>query len=115
MSRWQKRSLPPGSDALARDTVYRDRPIHWAVLSGSIEMVELLISFGVDINTRSGHDGEPPLHYAMCDIDMVKFLVENGAGMRDYAGETPMGFARAHGVAKAIDTIALLRGLGAPE
>jgi ankyrin repeat protein len=109
--------LVAGADPFTRDSAYRDTPIHWAVLSGRVEMVEMLISFGVDINTRSGHDGEPPLHYAMCDIDMVKFLVENGAdpGMRDYVGETAMGFARGHNIAKAIGAIALLRRLGAPE
>jgi ankyrin repeat protein len=81
------------ADPLAGD-VYSDTPLHCAAMSGNIEMADLLLSHGVDVNIRSGHDGESPLNYAAHNgnVAMVAFLLARGAdmNMRDDTGRTPL-------------------------
>jgi len=110
--------LARGADPYARDEVYRDTPIHYAVLADDVDIVKLLLIRGVDVNLRSGHDGEPPLNYAARwgSVLMIEFLVREGAdpNMRDSAGRTPVQVAAAFGVRTDI-TLALLRRLGAVQ
>ena len=84
--------LGHGADIHARDKIYRDPPIHFAVLGGSVEIVKLLLSQGIDVNLRSGHTGESPLIYAVIvgDVEMVRLLMARGADpkLSDNLGRT---------------------------
>jgi ankyrin repeat protein len=48
--------------------------------NGSIELAEILLQHGADINTTDSQK-ETPLHWAYLEemIDMIKYLVEHGA------------------------------------
>jgi ankyrin repeat protein len=102
------------ADPLAGD-LYHDTPIHYAAMSGHVEVVDLLLDRGVNINMRSGHSGEAPLTYAACQgkVEMVRFLIARGADMnyRDETGRTPLLFA--YDYSKGAAVIGLLLRLGA--
>jgi ankyrin repeat protein len=59
--------------------------------------IELLIGAGLDINQKGGNNGEMPLHTAARAnwLDVVKFLVENGADLQaaDNNGLLPIDYA----------------------
>lgn len=102
------------ADTLASD-VYADTPLHYAAMSGDIETADLLLSQGVDVNLRSGHDGEVPLSYAAAkgSVEMVAFLIERGADMnvRDDIGRTPLQHSLDK--SKGREVVRLLRRMGA--
>jgi ankyrin repeat protein len=55
-------------------------PIHDAVLNGEVELVEILIANGADVDERDVH-GYTPLHLAIQqgNTDAAKVLINNGA------------------------------------
>lgn len=63
------------------------------------ESVPLLISAGLDVNSKN-RDGNTPLHFA-ADSEMKRVLLENGADFtaENNAGETPLEFQLAEGAA----------------
>ncbi len=70
-------------------------PLHSAVLSGALEIVELLLKRAkVNIVTKAGNS---PLHYAVREgyLDIVRTLVEAGAdaSIRNIYGSTPIDCA----------------------
>jgi len=71
-------------------------PLHWAVWSGNLEAVEVLLSRGADANARSS-TGHTPLHFAAQkgDLDMARLLVRYGADARadDQLGHTALSEA----------------------
>lgn len=85
-------------------------------MSGKVEMADLLLSRGLDVNLRGGRSGEPPLHCAAAtgSLEMVKFLIDRGAdvNMRDKTGRSVLGAAIGNSKARR-DVLALLKGLGA--
>jgi ankyrin repeat protein len=109
--------LAAGANPLARDSVYHDTPVHNAVIADSLDMVELLLSRGGDVNARSGN-GELPLDYAASKnrLPMIEFLVAHGAdpNMTDDAGATPVTYAGHHSGTPA-EARAMLRRLGARD
>eukprot|EP01130_Rhizamoeba_saxonica_P010969 TRINITY_DN4533_c0_g1_i1.p1 TRINITY_DN4533_c0_g1~~TRINITY_DN4533_c0_g1_i1.p1 ORF type:complete len:107 (-),score=30.32 TRINITY_DN4533_c0_g1_i1:148-468(-) len=54
--------------------------LHWAVDRGNLELTEILIDMGSNINFQN-ENGETPLHIAvLCEYDdIVKLLLEKGA------------------------------------
>ena len=55
--------------------------LHVAAEAGKIEIIELLISLGVDINSRGGISGGNSLNIASIEgkLDIVKYLISKGS------------------------------------
>ena len=77
-------------------------PLHSAAYYGDIEMVQVLLDYGVDVNTRNSHGGTPlyfaPNSYSN-DPGAVRLLLDRGAnpnlGTKD--GDTPLYEALRYG------------------
>jgi hypothetical protein len=75
--------------------------LHTAASRGNVEMVELLLAVGMNIDERNGasayYPGFTPLHEAAkySQFAMVDYLIEHGAAVnvRDKRGETPLSVA----------------------
>lgn len=82
--------------------------LHLAACAGQIELVDLLIRFGANVNTRSQW-GESPLHEAAEGdyVECVRLLAENGASMdtQNYLGETPLHMAARKGHTSAVEEL----------
>lgn len=69
-------------------------PLHNAIYTSNIPMIQLLLSNGADVNTQRGHDKATPLMCAVMnfDVKVTELLVENGADVncQDYRGRTPL-------------------------
>jgi len=71
------------------------RPIHWAVRSGLVELVELLIRHGANVDAADVY-GNRPLHEAVCDgLNVVRLLIHHGAkvNVQNVDGKTPLHVA----------------------
>jgi len=101
------------ADPRARDRLFGDTALHFAALSGRVEVAELLLSHGVGVNTGANM-GETPLHYAALynHRKMIIFLIDSGADIdaADGMALTPLQYASRRGRLQARD---LLRELGA--
>ncbi|XP_022911204.1 acyl-CoA-binding domain-containing protein 6 [Onthophagus taurus] len=66
--------------------------IHWAADRGSLDILQLLLSLGADVNLTDS-EGQTPLHYAAtCGHDnCIKLLLDYGANSKavDVNGDTP--------------------------
>jgi ankyrin repeat protein len=76
---------------------YRNRsPIHWAAYNGHLDVVEVLLNSGVDINLED-FEGITPISLATSNkkTDIVKFLVDKGADVdiEDTHGFTPLYYS----------------------
>lgn len=70
-------------------------PIHWAADRGHVAIIECLIQYGANINSRDG-DGQTPLHYAAScgHVDVVKYLISSRAeSIEDNDGMKPKDVA----------------------
>ena len=70
-------------------------PIHCAVRTGLVELVELLIQHGANVDAADIY-GNRPLHEAVCHgLDVVQLLVQRGAKMnvQNVDGKTPLHIA----------------------
>lgn len=70
-------------------------PLHEAVKHGHLEMVCVLLgAFGFNINQKD-HQGKTPLFYASINLEMTRYLLENGADVnqKDRHGKTPLFYA----------------------
>jgi len=72
--------LTNGSKVNSRNTRRTDTPLHYAVINGDIELVEMLLNRGVNINVENWC-GNTPLHNAVKSkkIEHIEFLLKNGA------------------------------------
>ncbi len=93
-----------------------ERPLHWASLSGSVEVVSLLIESGAAINAEDAV-GMTPLHWAAWQgkVDVVKLLVSKGAQVNavNNAKQTPLDRAindKHHEVAKYLESLGGKKG-----
>lgn len=82
--------------------------LHFAVRSGNLESVKLLIATGLD-PSAADNEGQTPLHIAityerirrhskpdLSDIKIIEFLIDNDASLRltDKSGESPLALAK---------------------
>jgi ankyrin repeat protein len=69
-------------------------PLHLAARDGRVDLVQLLIERGADVNARN-HRGATPLHYAASSRPVSVFLLENKAraDVADESGRTPLHWA----------------------
>ncbi|XP_034826916.1 NF-kappa-B inhibitor cactus [Maniola hyperantus] len=73
--------------------------VHLAASAGRVELLQMLVFYGGDINAREGLAGWTPLHVAARrgDVALARFLLERCGGVardaRDYAGRTPRRLA----------------------
>lgn len=72
-------------------------PVHTAAYHGRVNVLQLLLARGVDVN-RSGPRDNTPLHLAASQSheDAVRFLIDSGANpaVRNRAGRTPYDVAK---------------------
>ena len=54
--------------------------LHYAILSGSVAIANLLIKQGASVEFEEGYNKATPLHLAILkgDVEMVKLLVDSG-------------------------------------
>ena len=69
-------------------------PLHYAIHSGEISCVNLLLEAGCDVNLRNGNTVPSPLHFAAVNenAEIVSQLIEHGAklNIQDIEGQTPL-------------------------
>ena len=75
-----KRQLVNGADVNGKDPFYKVPSLIWAARNGRLEIVQLLIAKGADVNIRLG-SGRTALTFAAANghVDVVKFLMDKGA------------------------------------
>ncbi|MFH1071417.1 MAG: ankyrin repeat domain-containing protein [Candidatus Glassbacteria bacterium] len=68
-------------------------PLHFAAEHGTKKIVEILLKYGADVNSRTSYD-VTPLHFAAQsgDIEIAKLLLSRGAMIdaKDDEGRTPL-------------------------
>ena len=69
-------------------------PLHYAVRSGSVIVVESLCELGVDVNISNRITASTPLHYAASSTndEIIRILIRNGADVSrvNKYGKTPL-------------------------
>ena len=92
-----KHYLSNGVGANSRDPSFGVTPLSWTALGGKVEIVEILIEAGADVNAKN-RDGATPLHAAafMGQLEVAQLLLENGAdvGAKTHNGDTPLDSAQ---------------------
>ena len=88
-----KHYIKEDGDVNTLDKTFQVSAMSWGALHGQVEVVQLLIENGADVNVKSG-DGATPLHSAafLGRADVAKLLLENGADIkaRSNDGATPV-------------------------
>ena len=71
-------------------------PLHWAAWNNSLELAELLISSGAEVNAENKY-GRTPLHWAAMNdsLAVAKLLISSGAEVnaKTNDGRTPLHWA----------------------
>lgn len=84
------RLLKAGAEVNTSDKI---PPLHYASEHGTKEIVELLLHYGADANSRTRYD-VTPLHFAAQggNISIAELLIQFGAqiGAEDHEGRTPL-------------------------
>jgi ankyrin repeat protein len=74
-----------------------DLPLHHAAQLGFVDIAEILLDNGADINAAVGQQKFTPLHKAVFyeNMEMVRFLLRRRAKVnpRDHTGQTPLDWA----------------------
>ena len=108
-----KQHIAAGTDVSARHNMGRHTPLYFAVFKGHMEIAELLIANGADVNAKNIGDFAA-LHMAASwgHKEIVELLITNGADVnaKDENGETPLDKAI---ISKHTETADLLRKHGA--
>jgi len=90
----------------ASNNDFKVYPIHSACANSHLEIIELLISHGADINVKQQR-GVSPLHSAAHNgnLAIVKLLIENGADKESImdSGQTPKDMAREENHVEIVD------------
>jgi len=78
---------------------FNSTPLHWAALKGHMDMVDMLLSFGADIDTTDD-SLRTPLYLAALGSHAVaaKLLIDKGADISasDHVGQTALHQAASH-------------------
>ncbi len=110
-----KKALDAGADPNAVDGEGVSA-LHHAVLRKKLDLAELLVSRGADLNVRDREDGYTPLH-VLCksksgamsktEIAAALWLIDKGAdvGAASDAAETPLHLAAASGSHEVIEAL----------
>jgi ankyrin repeat protein len=105
--------IEQGADIEAKDAEAGGSVLHFAVMKGKLPIIDLLVSRGADINSRT-KTGTTPLHTAVLygQLQAVEYLAAKGADVnaQSASGTTPLRLAIA---AKKEPIAARLRELGA--
>jgi cytohesin len=119
--------LDKGADMTIPDSINRRTAWLWAALLGRIDIVEAMLTKGIDVNTKSGiyiarggisDEDWTALHEACRAgrVGVVEVLIAHGADVntKTKKGETPMSLAK-KGYRNSEQVIELLRKHGAKE
>jgi hypothetical protein len=105
--------IEDGADINEKDPGAGASPLHYAVMKGKLPMIDLLISRGADIGSRT-KTGTTPLHTAVLysRLAAAELLMDAGADVNAQSGSgaTPLRLAEA---AKNVPMAELLRSRGA--
>lgn len=92
------RLLEQGADVEAKDPRSGASPLHYAVMKGRMQIVDLLLSRGADVNSRT-RNGTTPLHTAALYArkEVAERLLEQHADINAVSagGSTPLALATA--------------------
>ena len=96
------------SDLHERDNK-EQTPLHYATLSGNLEMIELFLKEGFDVNARN-LEGQIPLHLAIekrQSQEVIQFLINNGADVnaRDNKGQSVADYIAKWGEKEMLDML----------
>lgn len=107
-----RKMIERGADLEAKDSGAGASPLHFAVMKGNRQIVDLLVNRGADVNSRT-RNGTTPLHTAVLysRLEIAEFLIGKGANVNaeSVSGATPLALAIA---AKNEPIAARLKALG---
>ena len=101
--------IEAGADVNAKN-IYRDTPLYRVTVDPAgkdLEIAEIILQSGADINAVVNVDGRTALHVAVLEsddmLDSLAFLLEKGAAtdIYDNKGQTPLTLAALHNKPKA--------------
>ncbi|XP_045131002.1 ankyrin repeat domain-containing protein 50-like isoform X1 [Portunus trituberculatus] len=108
-----------GADVNARTEARHDyrSVLHYAVLSGSVPIVNLLLKQGARVNFEASYNKPTPLDLAILkgDLEMVRLILDNGANL-DASSPiigSPLHMACSEGIPNRLEIIKLLLERGA--
>ena len=108
-----RKAIDQGADLEAKDPGTGASVLHYAVMRGNPEILQLLLSKGVDVNSRT-KNGTTPLHTAVLynRYEVAETLLNKGAEVdaKSSSGATPLAIAT---TARNRDIAELLRARGA--
>jgi hypothetical protein len=108
-----RKLIEQGADIEAKDPGTGASVLHYAVMRGTPEILQLLLAKGVDVNSRT-RNGTTPLHTAVLynRYEVAEMLLKKGAEVdaKSSSGATPLAIATA---ARNRDLADLLRARGA--
>ena len=108
-----RKAIEQGADIEAKDSGTGASVLHYAVMRGNPEILQLLLSKGADVNSRT-KNGTTPLHTAVLynRYEVAEMLLNKGADVdaKSSSGATPLAIAT---TARNRDIAELLRARGA--
>jgi ankyrin repeat protein len=108
-----RKAIEQGADLEAKDPGTGASVLHYAVMRGNPEILQLLLSKGVDVNSRT-KNGTTPLHTAVLynRYEVAEMLLNKGAEVdaKSSSGATPLAIAT---TARNRDIAEMLRARGA--
>lgn len=108
-----RKAIEQGADLEAKDPGTGASVLHYAVMRGNPEILQLLLAKGVDVNSRT-KNGTTPLHTAVLynRYEVAEMLLNKGAEVdaKSSSGATPLAIAT---TARNRDISELLRARGA--
>ena len=88
--------IEKGAEVNIRDKIVGKTPLHKAARYGRVDLCQILVDNGADVNARTTA-GTTPLHWAAEEgyYKVVQFLLENGANVnsKNVNGDTPLSYA----------------------